>query len=111
MSSDSEDENNDLEELEDVEWVSSSDDATKDEESESSLSDQLYSNVGQYDVDSLDHMSSFAKAVQEKTVSKEKRTSDRRVLDPDDTKMLKNPFVNPAPSRETLLLMLREKLS
>ena len=85
-SSDSEDENNDLEELEDVEWVSSSDDATKDEE-ESPSSDQLYSNAGQYDVDSLDHMSSFAKAVQEKTVSKEKGTSDRRVLYPDDTEM------------------------
>ena len=106
-SSDSEDENNDVEELEDVEWVSSSDDVTKDEE-ESPSSDQPYSNAGEYHVDSLDHMSSFAKGIQEKTVSKEKGTSDRTVLDPDDTEMLKNPFVNPAPSMETLLLMLRE---
>ena len=105
-SSDSEDESTDLGEVQDVQWISS-EDATEDEE-EFPLSDQLHSNKGQHDTDSSDHGSSFVKVAQENAVSKEKGTSDRGMFDPDDTDILKNPTVNPAPSRETLLLILRE---
>lgn len=107
MFSDLEDENNDVEEFEDVEWVLLLDDVIKDEE-EFFLSDQFYFNVGEYYVDSLDYMSFFVKGIQEKIVFKEKGILDRIVLDLDDMEMLKNFFVNLVFLMEMLLLMFRE---
>ena len=111
-SSDSEDEESNLEEIEGVECISSSED-----EAEFPCSIPAGSEVDCVNVEQCGETALGGSQVSVTTSEKCKRSRSEgelnanlgsQVLDPDDTDLLKNATVNPAPSRETLLYMLRE---
>lgn len=109
-SSDSEDEESNLEEIEGVECISLSED-----EAEFPCSIPAGSEVDCVNVEQCGETALGGSQVSVTTSEKRKRSRSEgelnanlgsQVLDPDDTDLLKNATVNPAPSRETLLYML-----